>query len=135
MQSGVLLRLWKEAYRKDPMHGIVSFLCLIRFLPLPLLTVQLSDMQGREAIQEFLGGQSGMYAMDCSRAASRTNPHQLFTDYTYNGTISDMVIGMRLNTQDNSYTSGYIDQVEFLTGCGKSPERTLVTQFQHSMTA
>jgi|tagenome__1003787_1003787.scaffolds.fasta_scaffold20913875_2 hypothetical protein len=116
MQSGVLLRLWKEAYRKDPPHGIVSFLCLIRFLPLPLLTVQFSDMQGRQTIQEFLGGQSGMYAMDCARAASRTNPHQLFADYMDNGKLSGMVIGMRLTPQDDSYTSGYIDQAELLNG-------------------
>jgi len=95
---------------------LLSLLLLLPLLPLSLLTIQFCDMQGREATQEFLGENIGFYAMDCARGASLDNPYQIFADYTVNGHLSGMVIGIRLSIKDAGYTSGYIDQVQLESG-------------------
>lgn len=87
-------------------------LYILSFLPLPLLALQISDMEGARTIQEFLGGQGGVYAFDCRRPLSEDNPRQLFAEYLFAGRPSGMLVGMRRNVADEGYTTGYISQVE-----------------------
>src|SRR5690349_3107076 len=100
-----------------PLYALV--LSVIGFLPLSLLALQLSDLAGARIIQEFLGGQSGVYALDCRRPISGDNPHQLFADYPFAGQPAGMIVGTRRSLSDAGSLTGYVSQVEIHKDSGR----------------